>query len=186
MKASLLLGAGVGVVLVLRWLWWRMNAVGELTSLVASLVLAPILLFTVDDDAVRLLLQSGIATTVAIAAALLSKAEDRALLEQFYKRARPPGFWGPVAGETVHADRRRLWVNLLAAAGTAFSIFCLLTGIGSWMVGSPAPAFLPWRPVWIALNLLVGAGTVPLWLRLARAGRLDEPEDAEPELVEKM
>jgi hypothetical protein len=52
------------------------------------------------------------------------------------------------------------------------SIFCLLTGIGSWMAGSPPPGWLPWPPLWIGLNLAVGLGSVPLWFRLARLGRL--------------
>ena len=37
-KASLLLGAGVGVILVLRWVWWRMNAIGELSALIADTI----------------------------------------------------------------------------------------------------------------------------------------------------
>jgi solute:Na+ symporter, SSS family len=170
-KTSLLLGAGVGVVLVLRWLWWRMNATGELASLIASLICAPLMLTLVQEDATRLLLQAGIVTMVAVAAALLSAPEKLTHLRRFYERARPPGFWGPVAGTQAAADRRRLWLNLGAATGAAFSIFCLLTGVGTWMVGSPAPTLLPWRPGWIALNLMAGVSTVPLWFHLARRGR---------------
>ncbi len=176
-KASLLLGAGTGVVLVMRWLWWRMNATGELVSLLASLVCAPLILTLVQDDATRLLLQAGIVTTAAVAAALLSPPEDPERLRDFYHRARPPGFWGPVAGAQARADRRRLLHNLSAAFGSAFSIFCLLTGIGSWMVGSPAPVWLDDRAWWIGLNLAVGLGGLPLWFWLARLGRL-EPEPA--------
>ncbi|WP_170319815.1 sodium:solute symporter family transporter [Polyangium spumosum] len=176
-KASLLLGAGVGVVLVLRWIWWRMNATGELSALVASLVLAPILLFAVEDDGARLLVQAVVSTAVAVVAALVTKPEAEDRLREFYDRARPPGFWGPVSLEKGAADRRRLLVNLAAAGGSAFSIFCVLTGIGSWMIGSPPPAWLPSAPVWITLNLLVGVGTVPLWIKLARAGRLEEATD---------
>jgi hypothetical protein len=171
-KASLLLGAGVGVVLVLRWLWWRMNATGELTSLIASLGLAPLLLALVEEDAVRLLLQAGIVTGVAVLAALASPPEDAALLESFYRRVRPPGFWGKVAGARAAGDRRRLFRSLAATAGAGLSIFCLLTGLGSWLIGSPAPSFAPGPGLWIGANLAFGLGGVPVWLRLARTDHL--------------
>ncbi len=179
-KASLLLGAGVGVVLVLRWLWWRMNAVGELSALIASAVLAPVLLFAVERDAPRLLLMAGLATAVGVGAALRSPAEDRRLLQDFYARARPPGFWGPVVADTERAaaDRRRLAWNLLATFGSALSLFCLLTALGSWMVDSPPPRWLPRAPVWRGLNLFVGLISLPLWVRLARKGRLEAKDDS--------
>jgi len=173
-KASLLLGAGVGVVLVLRWLWWRMNAMGELSALIASLVLAPILLHVVEEDGARLLVQASASTAVAVVAALVTKPEDEAQLRAFYERARPPGFWGPVAGERGAEDARRLFLNLAAAFGSAFSIFCVLTGIGSLLVQSPPPSWFPWFGPWIGLNLVLGVGGVPLWAALARAGRLEE------------
>ena len=181
-KASLLLGAGVGVILVLRWVWWRMNAVGELSALIASGVLAPILLWQVEADAPRLLLMAFLATATGIVAALLSPAEDVEMLKQFYARARPPGFWGPIAGspEEAAADRQRLGYNLLATFGTAFSIFCVLTGVGSWMVWSPAPTWFPYEVPWIAINLAAGFGTAPLWYRYATKGRLSHPEAPPP------
>lgn len=183
-KASLLLGAGVGVILVLRWIWWRMNAIGELSALIASTVLAPILLLYVEDDAPRLLLMAFLATGTGIVAALVSKPEPRELLQQFYARAHPPGFWGPIAGsaEKDAESRRRLGYNLVATFGTAFSIFCVLTGIGSWMVWSPAPTWFPYEIPWIALNLVAGIGTAPIWYRFAKKGRLAHPE--EPPMVE--
>jgi Na+/proline symporter len=48
-QASLLLGAGMGVPLVLRWLWWRMTAWGEIGAIAASSVLAPLLLWLVSS-----------------------------------------------------------------------------------------------------------------------------------------
>ena len=190
-KASLLLGAGVGVNLVLRWIWWRMNAIGELGSLVASTVIAPILLFGIEDetfaavgdpDALRLLLMASLGTLIGIAAALLTKPEPDELLAEFYRRASPPGFWGRFADtpERARADKNRLGYNLIATFGTAFSIFCVLTGIGSWMVWSPAPTWFPWEVPWIVLNLVLGIGTAPLWYRFATKGRLSDPESPPP------
>lgn len=181
-KASLLLGAGVGVILVLRWIWWRMNAMGELMALIASLVLAPILLFVVVDDGTRLLLQAIGSTVVAVATALLTKPEDTERLREFYLRARPPGYWQPIAGAQSANDSRRLALNMGAAFGTALSLFCVLVGLGSWLIHSPPPEWFASSSGWIAINLLIGVGTIPVWIKLARAGRL-ESEESERNLV---
>jgi hypothetical protein len=55
---------------------------------------------------------------------------------------------------------------MLAMGLAALSIFCFLTGIGSWMVGSPAPTWMPSREIWIAGLLLVGTILCPLWVKL--------------------
>jgi Na+/proline symporter len=57
-EASLLLGAGVGVVLVLRWIWWRLNAWGEVGALAASALLVPATLaFVAEENALARRLQ---------------------------------------------------------------------------------------------------------------------------------
>lgn len=49
---------------------------------------------------------------------------------------------------------------------TTLFIFCLLTGIGTWLVGSPAPAWMPWREGWIAGLLLAGIILIPIWIKI--------------------
>lgn len=49
-QISLLFGAGVGAVLVLRWVWERINLLAEAASIVVSLLLAPLLLLIVADN----------------------------------------------------------------------------------------------------------------------------------------
>jgi Na+/proline symporter len=184
-KLSLLLGAGMGVLLVLRWLWWRVNAWGELASIAASAVLAPVLLAAFPDEreALRLLWMAGGSTLAGVAVSLASAPEKRERLRAFYRSARPPGFWGPVArdaGAEPGSDARRLGLGLAAVATSALCVFCLLTGFGSWLAGSPAPPWLPSRPAWIALLVALGALLVPLWTALARRTGIDAASSPEP------
>ncbi len=168
-KTSLLLGAGMGVVLVLRWLWWRITAWGEISCILASLLMAPILLMVQLDEAVRLLIMAVGATTTGIVVSLLGGPEHEDRLLDFYTRARPPGFWKPIAmlaGDDGEEGVRRLYRGLSATLLSALSIFCLLTGLGSWMSGSPAPTWFPWRVPWMAGLLIVGIGLIPVWWRL--------------------
>jgi Na+/proline symporter len=170
-QTTLLFGAGSGAVLLLRWLWWRMSAVGELCALGASLLAAPLLLLTVDDESQRLLTMAVLGTAAGLAGAVLGPAVARADLERFYLRTRPPGFWAPIAGADAGAALRRLVRRLAATFGLAFSIFALLVGLGSWLLGSTPPAWLPWPRAWVAGNVAAALGTVPLWAWLIRSSR---------------
>jgi hypothetical protein len=165
-QTSLLLGAGMGVPLILRWLWWRVTAAAELAAIVASSALAPLLLSSVDADGARMLIMTLVAAAVVVVVSF-GTAEPRATLNEFYRRVQPPGFWGPVAaacGDDPRASIHRLRVGLLNAGALSLAVFCLLVGIGSWLVGSPAPTWFPWRGPWIS-GLLVVAITLVISVR---------------------
>ena len=170
-QTSLLLGAGMGVVLILRWLWWRMNAWAEIAAILASIVAAPLLMVTVDDGrhALRLLLVAAFATAAALVAIRVAGPEDRDRLAAFYRKVRPVGFWGPIAdgaGAAADDGPRRLGRALAATGSCALSVFCLLVGVGSWLAGSPAPAWFPFEAAWRGGLIAAGVALVPLWCRL--------------------
>ncbi len=186
-QVSLLLGAGIGVVLILRWIWWRMNAWGEIAAIAASVVAAPVLMAAVPDDqhAVRLLVVAVVATAAALVAVAVAGPEERERLVAFYRKVRPVGFWGPVARDAAAADDSRdpggrgspgggavddgpaRLARAVAAAGVcALSLFCLLVGIGSWMVGSPAPGWVPSAGAWQLGLVALGLALTPVWRRL--------------------
>jgi solute:Na+ symporter, SSS family len=168
-RISLLLGAGMGAVLVLRWLWWRLTAWGELASIVASATLAPVLLIYVpeDQDAIRILVIAFASTLAAVLVSWFSGPESLPALRRFYLKVHPPGFWGPVArlaGEAEGASVRRLIRGATLTGVAAVSFFSVLTGVGSWLIESPPPTWFPWRGAWIGLLLLLGVGLSPLWI----------------------
>lgn len=169
-QVSLLLGAGMGVLLVLRWVWWRITAWGELACIMASIVMAPLLLWGLpDQEELRLLIMGIGAGLIGVGVSLFTGPEDYDRLETFYRRAQPPGFWGPIE-QRVNPDHQesasRFWRALLAMGLAALSIFCLLVGIGTWLVGSPAPAWILWREAWIGGLLVVGMALCPIWIRI--------------------
>lgn len=178
-RTSLLLGAGMGIPLVLRWLWWRVNAWAEIAAIAASLVMAVSIIFFdvprfpagASGYALQLLSMALVSTVAALAAIFIMGPEDETRLTEFYRRARPPGVWGPIARAAAAAGEplpaRRLGHGLLAMLLCAASVFCLLTALGTLLVGSPAPVWLPHRPTWIALLLVFGLAVTPFWWRLA-------------------
>jgi len=170
-ESSLLLGAGVGIVLVLRWLWWRMTAWGELAAIGSSALLVPLTLFFIPNElaALRMLVVAVGSTAAAILASLWYEPASPVTLVDFYRRVRPPGFWGPVArasGEPEDTPLAELERGTAAVVLAAVSTFCLLIGLGTWLLQATPPAWLPERNVWIVLNLALGLALLPLWLRL--------------------
>jgi Na+/proline symporter len=169
-QVSLLLGAGMGVMLLLRWLWWRVTAAGELASIVASSVLAPVLVATVPDsrEALRLLLVAAGSTLAGVGVSLLSPAAPSDGAREFYARVRPPGFWGRLAteqGEAARAPRRRMIRGLTRTAAAAFSLFCALVGVGSWLVGGTVPGWFAAPALWSPTLLAIAAVLTPVYLQ---------------------
>lgn len=146
------IGAGTGVVLILRWYWWRINAWSELVAMAASLVTALSLQLvwglrpadeTASDYAAVLVITVGVTTAAWLVATFLTKPESDAVLERFYRRVRPGGpGWRAVAVRLgFGADRipggALSWVNW--AAGW-LAVYGTLFGIGQLLVGTFAGA----------------------------------------------
>ncbi len=164
-QLSLLFGAGVGAVLVLRWLWERVNLYCELGAIAVSLVLAPVLLATVEAEWVRLATMAGASTLVVVAAALWMPGTERDKLVAFYERVRPPGWWPRTAarlGADPAAAPRAFVRGVVAIAACAVSVFSWLVGLGQLLLQTASPQ--------ASLGLVgLGALAVPLWWRALSA-----------------
>ncbi len=166
-QISLLFGAGTGAVLVLRWLWERVNLWCEVAAIVTSLVLAPILIFLVDEEWLRLLLMSAASLAVVIVMAYLAPGTSQDKLVAFYRQVRPPGLWrrtavaaGDDPGEGA-AEFRRDLVGLVACA---VSVYAWLVGCG-WLLLDAE------RVIHGVVAIAVGVAAAPIWLRALRNRR---------------
>jgi Na+/proline symporter len=164
----LAIGAGTGLVLILRWYWWRINAWSEISAMVASLVVSVTLWFgpglSPDDPAewaLIMLATVGASTVVWLTVTLLTPAEAPDVLRAFYMRVRPGGRgWKPVAGELglggEPVDGGPLnWTNWVAGV---ISVYATLFGVGSWIFGERLRALLYLGAafvcfIWIGRNL---------------------------------
>ena len=99
----ILIGNGPGLVLLLRWFWWRVNAWAELSAMLAGLGLALVTYLPGMSGMTfgqRLLLTAFGSMAIWIPAMLLTAPEPAATLDRFYARVRPGGAWGPVRART--------------------------------------------------------------------------------------
>ncbi len=162
---SLLFGAGMGAVLVLRWLWERINVFSEFGAMAAALVVAPLLLAVTEEEWIRLGCMALVSTTVVVVVTLLTPVTDSLTLKQFYKRVRPVGFWRETAlsvGDDPSTPLKGLGKGLKATALSAGSLFLMLLGVGKLIFR------LHDESIWVGLILIVLAlALVPFWWRAA-------------------
>jgi SSS family solute:Na+ symporter len=184
------LGAGTGMVYILRWYWWRINAWSEIAAMVASfvtftffggalgLVLSKLGLVSAPDaltpafirnaapgntDALVLLLTVVVTTIVWVAATMLTKPESAPVLEAFYKRVRPGG-----PGWRAVSERLGLGVEPIPGGKMAginwlagvVAVYATLFGIGKIIFGE-----------WL-LGLVLLAIAVAAFMWIARALRI--------------
>lgn len=171
--------AGGVLVPLLRWYWWRISAKSEISALIASLVVSNALLVvpkikTGEWYSIQVLLTIACCTVVWVAVTFLTKPIDQEVLLKFYKRVRPPGWWGPVAVEA-----RRRWPSLAPQRVGLSSVVCWLSGI---VTVYAAMMGLQWVFIGFYREALI-AGVVFLvavGLLLRLVGTLDWSEQEEP------
>ncbi|MHB1687863.1 MAG: sodium:solute symporter family protein [Ignavibacteriaceae bacterium] len=139
------IGAGTGLVYILRWFWWRINAWSEISAMIAAFVVSLTLQFGFHFDesdpkqfAYLLLITVAFTTTVWITVTFLTSPEPKEKLLSFYKRVRPNArFWAPVAKEAtdivpVHDGILNL-INWICGVAMIYSF---LFGLGQIILGS--------------------------------------------------
>jgi Na+/proline symporter len=110
------LGAGLGIPLLLRWYWWRFNGTGFALGTIAGMGGAILLNVLKDAGVLNLsdIQQFGFVSVFAfggcISGTYASPPTDPEVLDQFYKKTRPFGLWGPV--------RKHLPADAIAAVNT--------------------------------------------------------------------
>lgn len=100
------LGSGMGLPVLLRWLWWRINAPAEMAGALGSLVVASGAAVFAPQAQWEYVLGASVTAGVvgSMAAVAWFGPSDMDTLKVFYRRVRPPGAWGPVRAALGEAD----------------------------------------------------------------------------------
>nr|NIP82856.1 sodium:proline symporter [Gemmatimonadota bacterium]NIQ58861.1 sodium:proline symporter [Gemmatimonadota bacterium]NIU79029.1 sodium:proline symporter [Gammaproteobacteria bacterium]NIX47769.1 sodium:proline symporter [Gemmatimonadota bacterium]NIY12127.1 sodium:proline symporter [Gemmatimonadota bacterium] len=172
-RLILAMGTGPGLVLILRWFWWRINAWAELAAMLGGFIVGaltsldnPIYSLQIDDFGLRLLVTAGITLAVWVPVMLFTRPESDEVLDEFYTRVRPGGpGWarqrertGIQPAQNLARDAERIVAGLMILFGLMFAI----------------GGFVLVRYGVMAVNFAVAAAGY-LWLR-----RLGPPEIAPP------
>ena len=120
------MGAGIGLVLILRWFWWRINAWSEITALATSIIItitleliawsqtisagetyslfgaAPVLFGITLQVHHKLMIIVPCAIIAWVSVTFMTKPEPSNQLRIFYERVQPGGWWAPITKDFEH------------------------------------------------------------------------------------
>jgi SSS family solute:Na+ symporter len=169
------IGAGTGLLYLLRWFWWRINAFSEIAAMASSFLVA-FGFFVARIQGVSIgahtPLLATVATTTAvwIAVTLLTRPTERGQLLEFYRKVRPAGpGWGPIAAEAgvVGGSPDSMAGSLLGWVMGCVFVYAALFGTGSALYGN-----WPQAMMWLVGFVVSGAGLLrllpKLWAGTAR------------------
>jgi solute:Na+ symporter, SSS family len=188
------IGAGTGLLFILRWFWWRINAYSELSAMIVSFLVAIYLellhprLFPAAPltSTFKLLAGVGITTATWMVVTALTRPTGTPTLRRFYALVRPGGpGWARVIedtardGDMLDASGEAWFVpqGVLAMVAGSFAIYGALFGVGSLIYGRYIMA-----TVLIVLSTVATVYLVRVWGRVSRGSagqRVDIPVRSE-------
>ncbi|MFN2167729.1 MAG: sodium:solute symporter family transporter, partial [Anaerolineae bacterium] len=159
-------GAGTGLLFILRWFWWRINAISEIVAMVASFLFAVAFQYIDFGFWEWLELPLGVALTTVcwLTATFLTRPTDDAVLRKFITLTNPGGpGWKPVmdraAAEGVTVSSKHDAVNIpagiLCMILGCLAVYGVLFGVGEWLYGQQAMA--------TGLMVVAGVSTVAIF-----------------------
>lgn len=165
-------GAGTGLIFLLRWFWWRINAWSEIAAMFSSGIISIIVNFVywpADwDNAYKFPVVVLITSIIWIIATFITKPEDKETLYNFYQKIQPGGpGWSKIVrkaeAENVHiVNEDAHWTvpsGILAMLYGSLFIYCMLFMTGNIIYGNTKQA------------LVFGIGTVGFCILLIRIWR---------------
>lgn len=114
-------GAGLGLVLIMRWYWWRINAWSEISATIAPFISYGIITYCNAQQITNILfphsffITIGFTTFVWLTVTFLTKPTNVETLEKFYKEIQPAGFWEPIRILTSSEKPKQNMPNLFLA-----------------------------------------------------------------------
>ena len=153
-------GAGLGLVLILRWYWWRINAWSEITATVVPFIAYAIAHFYLEPyfgepftvNKGGYFFTVGVTTISWLTVTFLTKPTEEKVLIDFYKRVKPGGAWRYIQKKTQIQCKKISLLSLSICWITAVIMtYSILFGIGKII-------FLEWLSAfyWLLTALIAG------------------------------
>ncbi|MED5255986.1 MAG: sodium:solute symporter family protein [Candidatus Neomarinimicrobiota bacterium] len=128
----LMIGAGTGMIYILRWFWWRINAYTEIVAMISSLIIALYFNFINQsyENWEKIVFGSLLTTIVWIAATYFTPPDDDKTLRRFVKKVNPGG---PGWAKFPNSEANEPWPvpnGILCMILGCISIYSILLGVG--------------------------------------------------------
>ncbi len=155
----LMIGAGTGLIYILRWFWWRINAYTEIVAMISSLIIATYFNFLDSNfqEWEKIVIGSLLTTMVWIIATFITPPDDEKTLLNFVKKVNPGG---PGWSKYTLNESKEIWQLprgiLLMFLGCS-AVYSVLLGVGQLIYGNQLGYFL------ILLSIISGFGLKKFW-----------------------
>jgi len=155
----LMIGAGTGLIYILRWFWWRINAYTEIVAMISSLIIATYFNFLDSNfqEWEKIVIGSLLTTMVWIIATFITPPDDEKTLLNFVKKVNPGG---PGWSKYTLNESKEIWQLprgiLLMFLGCS-AVYSALLGVGQLIYGNQLGYFL------ILLSIISGFGLKKFW-----------------------
>lgn len=173
------IGTGPGLVLILRWFWWRINAAAELAAMLGGFAIGLITSYPkfaslLPDFGYKLLFISITTAILWLTVMFLTPPESDATLDRFYSKVRPGGIgWLKQRQRTGIMPAQDLTQDLLKVVAASLLLFGSMLSLGGFLLLQSLTGF-------ISLTVAVIGG---FWLRylnknkVVRLGNIDTPHE---------
>lgn len=158
----LMFGAGTGIIFILRWFWWRINAWSEISAMFVSGIVSVLLNFTSLGDYffgedglmppyAKFPMIVLVTTIVWVAVTYLTQPESKGVLQSFYKKIQPGGpGWRKVINEANKEnikliDSKEGWSvpsGIIAMLVGCVLIYSVMFATGYYIYGEYINAFI--------------------------------------------
>ena len=136
----LMLGAGTGLIYILRWFWWRINAYTEIVAMVSSLFIAGYFNFanTGLEGWQKITIGAVITTIVWIGATFLTPPDDEEILRKFVKKVNPGGLGWNKFRESGNPEPWSVLNGIVSMLLGCIAVYGFLLGTGQLIYGETA------------------------------------------------
>ena len=156
----LMIGAGTGLIYILRWFWWRINAYTEIVAMISSLIIAGYMNFGGLEIPgwLKIVYGAGITTIVWIIATYVTPPDDDETLQNFVNKINPGGPGWKKYSSSIASETWEVPKGILSMVLGCFSVYGLLLGVGQLIYGNFYPGILI-----CGFGLLASIGLIKIW-----------------------
>ena len=136
-KLLLMIGAGTGMIYILRWFWWRINAYTEIVAMVSSIIIAGYFNFANVglEDWQKIVIGALLTTIVWILATYLTPPDDEETLRNFVKKVNPGGPGWTKYSDGISSEPWPVPNGILCMVLGCVAVYGFLLGVGQLIYG---------------------------------------------------
>ena len=133
----LMIGAGTGLIYLLRWFWWRINAYTEIVAMISSLIIAYYFNFYSHnlESWQEIIIGALLTTATWIIATFITPPDDEKTLKNFVKKINPGGPGWKNYSSNHAGEQWSVPIGLLCMLCGTTSVYGVLLGVGSVIYG---------------------------------------------------